>query len=82
MNNENIFFYTKENCPLCLEVEELLIMLNKKDIPIIKKDIYSSDELLEKYQLMIPVIRYNQTELFGEQLNIEDIDRLLNKSIS
>ncbi|MFS0750861.1 glutaredoxin family protein [Oceanobacillus sp. 1P07AA] len=80
MKNEYISFYTKENCPLCVEAEELLIMLNKKDIPIIKKDIYSSDELLEKYQLIIPVIEYNQTELFGEQLNIKDIDRLLNES--
>ncbi|GLO67104.1 glutaredoxin family protein [Oceanobacillus kimchii] len=78
MKNKYIFFYTKENCPLCVEAEELLIMLNKKDIPIIKKNIYSSDDLLEKYQLMIPVIQYNQIELFGEQLNIEDIDRLLN----
>lgn len=80
MKNENIYFYTKENCPLCVEAEELLIMMNKQDIPIIKKDIYASDELLEKYQLMIPVIKYNGKELFGHQLNNEDIDRLLNNS--
>ncbi|MFZ3590143.1 glutaredoxin family protein [Bacillus sp. DJP31] len=60
-----IHFYTKKNCPLCDKgkaiVEELAT-----EFPIIlyEHDIYQDDQLLELYQLMIPVV-----EIEGEQVN-------------
>lgn len=60
----NIKFYTKEHCPLCdkglLVLEEI-----KKDIPlsIEQIDIYKDDTLLEKYQIMIPVVEIDGVEV-------------------
>ncbi|MFC4737043.1 glutaredoxin family protein [Bacillus daqingensis] len=52
-----LYFYTKENCPLCDEAEEKLEMAAEEtDISWEKRDIYQRDEWLEVYQLRIPVI--------------------------
>lgn len=59
-----VIFYTKEKCPLCdkglLVLEEI-----KKEIPleITSVDIYQDDHLLEKYQIMIPVVEINGVEV-------------------
>ncbi|MHA6251806.1 glutaredoxin family protein [Oceanobacillus sp. CAU 1775] len=65
----HIIFYTKEICSLCDDAEALLSAFSS-DYPhtIEKRDIYSNEEWLEKYQLLIPVIEIN-----GEQLNCEEI---------
>ncbi|NJP37140.1 glutaredoxin family protein [Alkalicoccus luteus] len=53
----NLYFYTKENCPLCEEAEEKLEMaVQGTNIRWEKRDIYEKDEWLEVYQLRIPVI--------------------------
>ncbi|MFD1067737.1 glutaredoxin family protein [Oceanobacillus locisalsi] len=72
-----IKFYTKKNCPLCVEALELLDVLNTDDIPVEEIDIYQSDALLETYQLLIPVIAYKGSEVYGNEINIENISRLL-----
>ncbi len=60
----NIKYYTKENCPLC---DKGLLVLEKikKDIPfnIEMIDIYKDDVLLEKYQIMIPVVEVDGIEV-------------------
>ncbi len=51
--------YMKENCPLCDEAEEVLVALQSKwEFQIKKVNIYEDDQLLEKYQLRIPVITF------------------------
>nr|WP_193064327.1 glutaredoxin family protein [Oceanobacillus oncorhynchi] len=72
-----IKFYTKTNCPLCEEAKGLLDLLNTAPIPVEEIDIYQSDDLLEMYQLMIPVIVYKDNELYGNDISIENISRLL-----
>jgi glutaredoxin len=67
MNKIKLSFFTKENCPLCDEAKEILKELAKEiPIEIIEYDIYKDDQLLEKYQIMIPVIEMDGIELgFG-----------------
>lgn len=61
-------FFTKENCGLCNEAKEIIESLRyEHEIEVTEIDIYSYDELLEKYQLMIPVIQINgQTIAYGK----------------
>lgn len=62
-----ITFYTKENCSLCDKGMLVLAEINK-DIPFVIEsiDIYKDDELLEKYQIMIPVVEVDGIEVdFG-----------------
>ncbi|GGP06869.1 glutaredoxin family protein [Oceanobacillus neutriphilus] len=74
-----IRFYTKNNCPLCEEAKALLDALNTNKISIEEIDIYQSDTLLEKYQLTIPVIAYKEKEVYGNEINIENISALLSE---
>ncbi len=64
----NVTMYTKENCPLCDEAELLLKDLQQElSFSYSKVDIYQNEELLEQYQLMIPVISINgETADFGQ----------------
>ncbi|HEX6923536.1 MAG TPA: glutaredoxin family protein [Bacillales bacterium] len=58
-------FYTKKNCPLCEDGLEILNELRREmNITIEEIDIYEDDELLEEYQLKIPVV-----EVGGEELD-------------
>ncbi|MBM7551351.1 glutaredoxin family protein [Thalassobacillus pellis] len=67
---KKVILYTKENCCLCDEAKELLEILKyEHDFTIIEKDIYQDDELLERYQIEIPVV-----VIEGEELNCEQID--------
>ncbi|WP_077601980.1 glutaredoxin family protein [Oceanobacillus sojae] len=74
-----IRFYTKSNCPLCEEAKALLDALNTNNILIEEIDIYQSDTLLEKYQLIIPVIAYKEKVVYGNEINIENISTLLSE---
>lgn len=65
-------YYTKDDCLLC--VDGLLLLQDlAKDYPFKLNiiDIYKSDELLEKYQLMIPVV-----EVDGEIIDYGDLSWL------
>lgn len=60
----DIKFYSKENCSLCDKGMLVLEKINKEiqlNIEII--DIYQDDELLEKYQIMIPVVEVDGIEV-------------------
>ena len=69
-----IHFYTKKNCPLCEEAKDLLKLLQREmTFTLLEVDIYSNDELLEQYGLMIPVIELNGQVL---QYGHKDIDEI------
>jgi glutaredoxin len=60
-----INLYSKTNCPLCDKAKQVLQELqNEFSFEINEIDIYQDDTLLEKYQLMIPVV-----EIDGEEVD-------------
>ncbi|BDG37419.1 glutaredoxin family protein [Saccharococcus caldoxylosilyticus] len=60
-----INLYSKTNCPLCDKAKQVLQELqNEFSFQINEIDIYHDDKLLEKYQLMIPVV-----EIDGEEID-------------
>lgn len=60
-----IVFYSKENCSLC-DKGLLILEKIKNDVCFTVEvvDIYEDDQLLEKYQIMIPVV-----EIDGEEVD-------------
>lgn len=61
----NVNLYTRAVCPLCDKAKTQLVELtNEFPLVINEIDIYQDDDLLEKYQLMIPVI-----EIDGEEVD-------------
>jgi glutaredoxin len=71
---ETITFYTKENCPLCDEGLALLKVLQAETplkIEII--DVYENDDLLEKYQLKIPVVAIEDEEVDYGKISYEKL---------
>ena len=71
---KKVTFYTKENCLLCDEALDLLrVLQDLESFQLEVKDIYENDDLLEEYQLIIPVIKIDKEELSGEAINIETI---------
>jgi glutaredoxin len=74
----NITLYSKEKCGLCTEAKELLEEIKKEyDIQINEIDIYSNDELLEEYQLMIPVIDVEEERVgFGKISKLDIISAI------
>ena len=74
-------FYTKKECPLCEKAKARLQELQgEMDFSIEEVDIYQDDALLEKYQIMIPVVEYNEEMLGYGIINKEEIrKRLLEK---
>lgn len=63
--------YSKLDCPLCVKGKVLLEKLGEEfPISIEEIDIYQDDTLLEKYQIMIPVV-----EIDGEEITYGIIDK-------
>ncbi|MGM7682953.1 glutaredoxin family protein [Cytobacillus sp. Hm23] len=62
--SKTVIMYTKENCPLCDKAQKILVEL-QGEIPFQLEliDIYKDDLLLEKYQLMIPVVEIADEEI-------------------
>ncbi|MEW9675924.1 glutaredoxin family protein [Lentibacillus sp. L22] len=71
----NVIFYTKENCPLCENALALLKLLQQDySFDIDTRDIYSNDNWLEKYQLLIPYVKIGAVELDCEQINLATLE--------
>lgn len=65
--------YTRKQCPLCDDAKALLLMLQHEfDFSLEEVDIYQNDALLEKYQIMIPVV-----EIDGDEVDYGVIDLML-----
>lgn len=66
-----VVLYTKENCPLCVEAKDLLLSLQETDpFQLNEVDIYSDDDLLEEFQLMIPVVEVDGEVVDFGQINL------------
>jgi glutaredoxin len=76
-----VIMYSKNNCPLCDKAKRVLEEINEEfPITIEEIDIYQDDALLEKYQLMIPVIEIDGEEIAFGMIQKEPIrKRLLEK---
>ncbi|MEH7383003.1 glutaredoxin family protein [Bacillus sp. JJ1533] len=59
-----VTMYSKENCSLCTKAKKVIEELSE-DYPLDFQeiDIYQDDVLLEKYQIMIPVIEIDGNEV-------------------
>ncbi|MGO4888864.1 glutaredoxin family protein [Anaerobacillus sp. MEB173] len=78
MERVRVVFYSKVDCPLCDKGLAVLHEIDKEiplDIEVI--DIYQDDELLEKYQIMIPVVEINGEEVDYGILTREKIEKYL-----
>ncbi len=73
----HVTFYTKKNCSLCDEAE-LMMKLVQEDFPLTwtSVDIESNDELHEKYMLMVPVLKKEDTILFYGTVSYVDVNQL------
>ncbi|MBB5173458.1 glutaredoxin family protein [Texcoconibacillus texcoconensis] len=66
-------FYTKEQCPLCAKGLIALERVQKHfDFQIDIVDIYEDDELLERYQIRIPVVVAEDGQLIDEGILQEE----------
>ncbi|WP_425589808.1 glutaredoxin family protein [Fictibacillus fluitans] len=78
MSPITITFYTKNHCPLCDKAHKILEELQEEvSLEIRKIDIYQSEELIEKYGLMIPVITAEGEEIQYGQINKESLRKRL-----
>lgn len=76
----HIIFYTKEICSLCDDAEALLSAFSTEyPHTLEKRDIYSKEEWLEEYQLLIPIIEINGEQLNCEEISYEAIESFLKK---
>lgn len=66
----NVKLYTRRSCPLCEQAELVIDMLKEECSFVYEEvDIATSDELTERFGLMIPVI-----EVDGEIIQYGQID--------
>jgi thiol-disulfide isomerase/thioredoxin len=75
---KKVIFYSKENCSLCDKGLAILKDIQKEfpfEYDIV--DIYKDDELLELYQLMIPVVEIDNEVAFYGILEKDDIRKRL-----
>ncbi|RST77758.1 glutaredoxin family protein [Siminovitchia acidinfaciens] len=77
-----VYFYTRTKCELC-EEGKLLLQLLQKDYPfdIIEKDIDASDELTERFGLMIPVVEMNGEIIQYGQIDLVSLEEILKESL-
>lgn len=76
-----LIFYTKENCSLCDDAKVLLDLLRHEyPFEMDERDIYTNDVWLEKYQLMIPVVKVNNITLDCEQISYDSLEKALKES--
>lgn len=71
--------YTRKGCHLCENAEAIVMELQEKwNFQYKEEDIDRSDELTEKYGLMIPVV-----EIDGEEVQFGQIDKnFINEALS
>ena len=74
----HVKLYTRNGCHLCEKAEAVLMELKEKwDFEYVEADIDKSDELTEKYGLMIPVVEINGEEVQFGQIDKNFIDEAL-----
>lgn len=72
VDKSTLVLYTRSRCPLCDKAKKIVLELQEEwDFIFQEIDIDSSDELTEKYGIMIPVV-----EIDGEEIQYGQIDHL------
>ncbi|WP_062050111.1 glutaredoxin family protein [Bacillus sp. JCM 19034] len=78
-----IIIYSKQHCPLCDKaIAQIERLKEQYDFNIKLIDIYHDEELLEKYQLMIPVVEIDGEEVDFGQISENRILKRLQSKIS
>ncbi|WNS75014.1 glutaredoxin family protein [Bacillus sp. DTU_2020_1000418_1_SI_GHA_SEK_038] len=78
MNNRTLVLYTRNRCPLCDKAKSIIMELKEEWNFIYKeKDIDTSDDLTEKYGLMIPVVEIDGSEVQYGQIDKWTIEEAL-----
>ena len=71
---KKVLFYTKNNCLLCDEAYDLLKVIQEiEPFELDVINIYKDDALLEEYQIIIPVVKIDDEELYGDSLKMTSI---------
>ena len=71
MKKPILSLYTRNRCPLCDKAKKIIIELAEEwDFQYVEYDIAESDDLTEKYGLMIPVV-----DIDGEEIQYGQIDK-------
>ena len=80
---EQISFYSKSDCPLCdAGLVKLAALADKLGLEIVKIDIESDLDLLERYRWRIPVAVLRQEELGWGRLSSGALERRLGEVLA
>lgn len=83
MNKPILTFYTRKKCPLCDKAKVVIDELQQEmEFIFIEKDIDDSNELTEKYGLMIPVVEIDGEEIEYGHINKISISKRLHEKSS
>lgn len=79
---KELFFYYRSECHLCDEMLDLLEIFKKEYSFALKMcNIEENDEWHKKYFLEVPVLRYNQNELFGKDMDFITVEKFVKESL-
>lgn len=71
-----VTIYSKNDCPLCEEAEEVLVEVQSRlGFRLLKVDIYSDGDLYERYKHDIPVIAIGEVEAFRHRVAPGEFER-------
>ncbi|WP_230127297.1 glutaredoxin family protein [Bacillus sp. CECT 9360] len=71
LKREELLLYTREKCSLCDKAKKILDeLVDEIGISYKEIDIYSDDDLLERFGLMIPVLEWQ-----GEIIQYGNLDK-------
>ncbi|MEH7342794.1 glutaredoxin family protein [Bacillus sp. JJ1532] len=78
MNKRTLVLYTRNRCPLCDKAKSIIMELKEEwDFHYKEIDIDTSDDLTEKYGLMIPVVEIDGSEVQYGQIDKWTIEEAL-----
>lgn len=69
-----VTLYTRNKCPLCDEVRNLISLFNVK---VIEVDIETDPALLEKYMFEVPVLQIGEEELDYRSIDYLELEKRL-----
>lgn len=76
--NTTVKLYTRKRCPLCEKAKKILLELKETmAFQLEEIDIEKSDDLIEKYGLMIPVVEVNGKEVQYGQIDKKSLGMYL-----
>lgn len=83
MKKTTLSLYTRNRCPLCDKAKKIIMELAEDwDFHYVEYDIAESDELTEKYGLMIPVVEIDNEEIQFGQIDKRTLIEVLKEKIT